>query len=95
METKEKIFSGVKLNGINMLIFNFLLLIAIVALFAFGMNEVEQIPICGISCIVLSVMLFILNTLFWVGFMQIEPNEVRVLVFFDKHRGTGQTVFFG
>ncbi|GHV44880.1 hypothetical protein FACS1894180_6770 [Bacteroidia bacterium] len=85
---KEKIFTGTKLNGIIMLIFNFLFLIAVVVLFVFGVNEVAKIPICGISCIVLSIVLFAVNTIFWAGFMQIEPNEARVLVFFGKYRGT-------
>jgi regulator of protease activity HflC (stomatin/prohibitin superfamily) len=88
MEAKEKIFSGVKLNGISMLIINFLFSVACVALFIFGVNEVEKIPVCGISCIVLGIILFIINCLFWGGFMQIEPNEARVLVFFGKYRGT-------
>jgi regulator of protease activity HflC (stomatin/prohibitin superfamily) len=88
METKEKIFSEVKLNGIKMLVVNFLFLIAIIVLFIFGVNEVEEIPVCGISCIVLSIVLFIINSLFWAGFMQIEPNDARVLVFFGKYRGT-------
>jgi regulator of protease activity HflC (stomatin/prohibitin superfamily) len=88
METKEKIFSGVKLNGIMMLIFNFLFLIAIVALFVFGVNEEKEIPVYGTLCIVLSLVLFIISNLLWIGFMQIEPNEARVLVFFGKYRGT-------
>jgi regulator of protease activity HflC (stomatin/prohibitin superfamily) len=88
METKEKIFTGTKLNGIKMLIFNFLFLIVIIALFIFGGNEVEKIPVCGISCIVLGIILFIINCIFWCGFMQIEPNEARVMVFFGKYKGT-------
>ncbi|MDR0836509.1 MAG: hypothetical protein LBN11_08040, partial [Tannerella sp.] len=67
METKEKIFTGTKLNGIKMLVVNFLFLIALVALLVFGVNEVEKIPVCGISCIVLSIILFIINCIFWAG----------------------------
>jgi regulator of protease activity HflC (stomatin/prohibitin superfamily) len=88
MNTQEKIFSGMKLNGIIMLIFNILFLVTIVMLFIFGVNEVKKIPVCGISCILLSIALFIINCLFWGGFMQIEPNEARVLMFFGKYRGT-------
>ncbi|MDR2384624.1 MAG: SPFH domain-containing protein [Tannerella sp.] len=88
METKEKIFSGMKLRGIKMLIINFLFLIALIVLFVFGAKEIEKIPVCGISCVVLSIILLIINTLFWAGFMQIEPNEARVLVFFGKYKGT-------
>ena len=88
MNTKEKIFSGMKLNGIMMLICNFLILILIIALFVFGVNEARTIPVCGIACIILSIVLLIINGLLWAGFMRIEPNEARVLVFFGKYRGT-------
>jgi len=30
----------------------------------------------------------IINTIFWGGFMQIEPNESRVMVFFGEYEGT-------
>ncbi|MDR2840636.1 MAG: SPFH domain-containing protein [Paludibacter sp.] len=88
--TKEKVFAGTKFNGITMLIFNFLFLFAIVALFIFAIDKMIANPtsVCGISCLVLSILLFVVNTMFWIGFMQIEPNEARVLVFFGKYRGT-------
>ena len=90
METKEKIFSGVKLNGIMMLIFNLLFIVVVVALFIFGVNTLESNPgsFWGILCIILAIIGFIKNIIFWCGFMQIEPNEARVLVFFGKYRGT-------
>ena len=37
---------------------------------------------------ILSTVLFIFNTVAWGGFMQIEPNEARVMVFFGEYRGT-------
>ena len=90
METREKIFSGMKLNGIMMLVFNFLFLIAVIALFTFGVTKVDKNPnsVLGIVCIILASIGFIKNLIFWVGFMQIEPNEARVLVFFGKYHGT-------
>jgi regulator of protease activity HflC (stomatin/prohibitin superfamily) len=88
METKEKKFAGTKLHGIAMLITNSLLLIGSVALFIFGINKVVANPICGTCCIVLSIILVIITSVFWFGFMQIEPNEARVLVFFGHYRGT-------
>ena len=88
METKEKIFSGMKLNGIFMLIFNFLIIFAVVALFIFGINKLETNSVFGIVCIVLAIIGFIKSMIFWAGFMLIEPNEARVLVFFGKYRGT-------
>ncbi|MDR2148275.1 MAG: SPFH domain-containing protein [Tannerella sp.] len=88
--TKERIFSGMKLNGIMMLVFNFLLLIAVVALIVFGANKLGANPnsVLGIVCIVLAIIGFIKHMIFWLGFMRIEPNEARVLVFFGKYRGT-------
>jgi len=88
--SKEKIFSGTKLNGFMMLIFNFLFLITVIALFAYGVNKVEANPgsVLGTVCIVLAIIGFIKNLIFWFGFMRIEPNEARVLVFFGKYRGT-------
>jgi regulator of protease activity HflC (stomatin/prohibitin superfamily) len=91
MNTEEKVFAGAKLNGIMMLIVNFLLMAAVVTLFVFGTNKVSEIPVCGISCILTSAILFIINSLFWIGFMQIEPNEARVMVFFGKYKGTIKT----
>ncbi|MDR1544355.1 MAG: SPFH domain-containing protein [Prevotellaceae bacterium] len=86
---KEKLFKGTKLNGIFMLIINFLFLFAMVALFIFGINS--HAPVCLVSCIILAIVGLIVNSLFWAGFMQIEPNEARVMVFFGKYRGTVKT----
>ncbi|MCL1867432.1 MAG: SPFH domain-containing protein [Paludibacter sp.] len=90
METKEKVFSGTKLNGIMMLIFNLLILIAVIALLIFGINKTDENPnsVLGVVCIILALIGFVKNLIFWFGFMQIEPNEARVLLFFGKYRGT-------
>jgi len=90
METKEKVFLGLKLNGIMMLIFNLLFLAAVVYLFIFGINTltVDSNSVLGILAVILAIIGFIKNMIFWAGFMQIEPNEARVLLFFGKYRGT-------
>jgi len=88
MKTQEEPFKGLKLNGILMLIFNFLLLFGIVFLF------IKLVSASGISPLMATLsgiglgVLFILNCIFWGGFMQIEPNEARVMVFFGKYEGT-------
>ncbi|MDD4489312.1 MAG: SPFH domain-containing protein [Paludibacter sp.] len=87
MKTKEEIFSGVKLAGIPMLIFNFLFMAAIIGVFSWAVGAGLSTTATTIIMIVLSV-LFILNCLFWGGFMQIEPNEARVMIFFGKYEGT-------
>lgn len=87
MKTKEEVFSGVKLAGIPMLIFNFLFLAGIAGVFSWAVDAGLPTATTTIIMIVLSV-LFILNCLFWGGFMQIEPNEARVMIFFGKYEGT-------
>lgn len=87
MKTKEEIFSGVKLAGIPALIFNFLFLIGVVALFVWTINAGISESI-RISIMIFDALLFALNCAFWGGFMQIEPNEARVMIFFGKYEGT-------
>ena len=88
METKEGKFSGIKLPGIPMLIFNLLLLIAIVLLFVWAVSSKTLSSGAITFYAILSTVLFIFNTVAWGGFMQIEPNEARVMVFFGEYRGT-------
>jgi regulator of protease activity HflC (stomatin/prohibitin superfamily) len=85
MNTKEKAFKGVKLSGIGMLIFNILFLCGIIYFFV---RIIETNSNTAGILIVLPVGLFIINCIFWAGFMQIEPNEARVMVFFGKYKGT-------
>ncbi len=87
MKTKEEIFRGVKLAGIPMLIFNFLFMGAIIWVFSWAIGAGLPSAVTTIIMIALSI-LFILNCLFWGGFMQIEPNEARVMIFFGKYEGT-------
>lgn len=88
MKTKEEIFSGVKLSGIGMMIFNILLLVGVIVLFA---KTVDNYAIAeGLKTVIMIgiTILFLINTLFWMGFMQIEPNEARVMILFGKYNGT-------
>ena len=88
METQEKKFSGIKLPGIPMIILNLLFLIAIVLLFVWAVSSQTLSSGAITFYAILSTVLFIINTIFWGGFMQIEPNEARVMVFFGEYRGT-------
>ncbi|MCL2596634.1 MAG: SPFH domain-containing protein [Paludibacter sp.] len=90
MESKEKKFSGFKLNGFLMLFLNFLLLGAVVVLFIVGTNVLNSnsSSFWGALFIVLAIIGFIKNTFLWFGFLQIEPNQAIVMVFFGKYRGT-------
>ncbi|MDR2475568.1 MAG: SPFH domain-containing protein [Bacteroidales bacterium] len=87
MKTQEGIFSGVKLNGVIVLIFNFLLFFAIIGAVVWMANSTLS-GILLVTLIIVSVILFIFNCLSWFGFMQIEPNEARVMIFFGKYEGT-------
>ena len=88
MKTQEEFFKGVKLNGILMLILNFLFLFAIIFFFIklvsnTNLSETMQV-LYGIGV----GLLLVINSTIWAGFMQIEPNEARVMVFFGKYDGT-------
>ena len=87
MKTKEEIFSGVKFSGIPVLIVNFLFLVAIVVLFVWTVNAGLSNAVTTVI-VISDVVLFIINLIFWGGFMQIEPNEARVMIFFGEYEGT-------
>lgn len=84
MKTKEVNFSGLKLPGIPTILVNLLVLIGIVVLFVSQVSGDSP----NVLLIILCIILFIFNLISWAGFMQIEPNEARVMVFFGKYRGT-------
>jgi len=88
MKTKEEIFTGTKLSGILMLILNFLLLAATVGLFVWNVSNFELNIVIKVSLFLVTAIMFVLNCLFWGGFMQIEPNEAMVMIFFGKYEGT-------
>jgi len=87
MKTKEEIFSGVKINGILMLILNLLFLIGIVVMFIWTVNADLSSTLTPIL-IITEIVMLLLNFIFWGGFMQIEPNEARVMIFFGEYEGT-------
>ncbi|MDR0384889.1 MAG: SPFH domain-containing protein, partial [Prevotellaceae bacterium] len=87
MNTKEKTFKGLKLSGIGMLIFNILYLCAIIFVFAC----IDSVGISKNAKMILSVINVFLTLTYpflWFGFMMVEPNEARVLMFFGKYKGT-------
>lgn len=88
MKTQEEPFRGVKLNGILMLIANFLLLFATLFIFVIVVSSTQMSTITATLSGIGIAALFVINTIFWAGFMQIEPNEARVMVFFGKYKGT-------
>jgi regulator of protease activity HflC (stomatin/prohibitin superfamily) len=88
MKTKEEIFTGTKLSGILMIILNILLFLVTAGLFVWNVSSLEMNIVIKVALFILTAIMFILNCLFWGGFMQIEPNEAMVMIFFGKYEGT-------
>ena len=87
MKTQEKNFTGVKLPGIPALIFNIVFFLALIAFVVWMANTL--LPDILLTGLILAVaVLFIIHGLLYAGFMQIEPNEARVMIFFGKYHGT-------
>lgn len=82
MEIKEQNYKGMVLNGFLMLFLN--LLLTGVSIWGFVRGVQPGI----VWLIVVSVAVFILSLFLWAGFLQLEPNEAKVLVFFGKYKGT-------
>ena len=86
MKTKEEKFKGLMLSGIPMFVFNVLLLFAAIYLVVLAGTGVSERFTAIIA--IAGVLLIFTSGLFFAGFMQIEPNEARVLIFFGKYVGT-------
>ncbi len=85
METKECGFSGFKMNGFLALFFHLVVLTAVIIL---GF-------IISIPTLVLSACLCLVWFILFAGYMELEPNEARAMVFFGKYKGTfKETGFF-
>lgn len=85
---QEKEFKGFKMSGFIMLFAHILFIPGIIAAVAYFSGSTAAI-IC--TAIVLGILWFIALA----GYMQLEPNEARVMVFFGKYDGTfSQTGFF-
>ena len=79
MDTKEFLFKGFKTNGFLMLFLHLIVFTAaIVACFVWG----------GVPLYVTGGVLIIVWLIFCGGYMELEPNEARAMVFFGQYRGT-------
>lgn len=84
--TKEVSYKGFKMNGFLML-FIHLLVMPAVMVWGFSLMQVWSFVIA----VVLAITWFFLLA----GYMQLEPNEARAMVFFGKYKGTfKETGFF-
>lgn len=78
----EKEFKGTLVNGFLMLFVQLLLLGAIAGL------VVLRAELSTTILIVIAGIILIAWCIIWGGFAQIEPNEMRVMIFFGKYKGT-------
>ena len=96
METKELEFKGKVWNGFLMLFVTLVLLVVSIAAIVYGivlLDEGEQ-TCCGGWLVGGGIMLLIADIIGMCGFMQLEPNEARVITWFGKYAGTFQQVGF-
>ena len=81
-EKKEYAFSGMTLNGFLMLFVSLFLTFGSIGIGIWaGIEEV-------FAMVWLAVIVFIVSCFLWGGFLMLEPNEARVLLFFGKYKGT-------
>ena len=86
METKELNYKGFRMNGFLMLFVHLLVCPAIIAGLIYQALIVTYV-LAGLLIICWFIMLG--------GYMELEPNEARVMIFFGKYKGTfTETGFF-
>ena len=81
-ETKERVFKGMALSGFLMLFVFFLLCGAAAWSFAALLPVHEAAGIVGGLVLILAALILLC------GFIKVEPNEARVVMFFGKYEGT-------
>jgi regulator of protease activity HflC (stomatin/prohibitin superfamily) len=81
MDTQEKEFKGFRLSGFFMILIQIIIIAAMIFVgYRFENNE-------GLV-IALEMVLFTILIFSLIGFVMIEPNEARVMIFFGKYKGT-------
>lgn len=80
MINQEREFQGFSLNGFWMLFAHIILMPAIVVASMFFL------PVA--AAVVISVLVGLFWIISMVGYMELEPNQARVLLFFGKYKGT-------
>lgn len=81
MGNKEFTFKGMKVNG-------FVMLFVFIAIFALGVFLISAGVDSSDGLIGAGVSLCVTDLILSMGFVQVEPNEARVMMFFGKYRGT-------
>jgi len=95
MESKEYVFKGTVINGFVMLFITIALFIAAIVGIVFGIIQLDESDGgCGGWLLGGSILLLIADIVCMCSFMQLEPNEAKVLNWFGKYSGTFQQVGF-
>ena len=96
METKEFKFKGTVLNGFVMLFLVLALFFASVVGIVFGIIQLDDSDGAnGVWLLVGSILLLVSDIICMCSFLQLEPNEARVITWFGKYSGTfGETGFY-
>lgn len=82
METKEKTYNGMVINGFSVILFNLVMLPALAFLNFYLLEEVVWLAVPILLVLILAFVLML------PGYFSQEPNEARVMVFFGKYEGT-------
>ena len=93
MEKKEFAFKGTVVNGFAMLSLTLALLLCGIASAIYGFAQEDNNANGGLI-VGLGVALIVCMICVMCGFVKIEPNEARVMVFFGQYKGTFTTVGF-
>ena len=93
MEKKEFAFKGTVVNGFAMLSLTLALLLCGIASAIYGFAQVDNNANGGLV-VGLGVAFIVCMICVMCGFVKIEPNEARVMVFFGQYKGTFTTVGF-
>lgn len=96
METKELDFKGFKVNGFLGLFIHVILLSAlIVGGFMISVSAfTDENYVIGVPVVILAGILSLIWMVMFGGYMQLEPNEARAMVFFGKYKGTFRSTGF-
>ena len=82
MESKEKTYNGMVINGFVAILFNLVMLPALAFLSFYLLEEIVWLAVPVLLVFILAFVLMLQ------GYFSQEPNEARVMVFFGKYEGT-------
>ena len=88
MTTENYTYSGWKMNGFAALFMILMIFAVAIASIVASVNFFAAGSAGEVIAAVAGVLLIITSIIMLIGFMMLEPNEARVLLFFGKYRGT-------